>query len=78
MSSTESISQMDLSKFPYELQEAILLKLPYTDIVSYCGVNSYTNQICNDLTFWKRKAQLDNLPPQLLTEDNPSIRFRNY
>lgn len=75
MSIIPFISPTDLSKFPYELQEAILLKLDYSDIISYCCVNSYTNQICKDLTFWKRKAILANLPPNLLTKDNPAIRY---
>lgn len=59
---------MNLTQLPYELEENILEYLPYNDVINYCQTNTRSRDVCD--TFFKRRAQLENIPLYLLPKDN--------
>lgn len=71
----ETIESPDYSMLPLEIQEQILLNLPYKDVLNYCNTNTASANICKDEYFWKKKLQADGYPDWLLTGDNPSRRY---
>ena len=52
-------------KFPSEITEKFLLKLPISDIKQLCAVDAKVSQICSDDGFWrllvKRDFEIDRL-----------------
>lgn len=64
---------MSLTQLPYDLEENILEYLPYDDVVSYCKTNTRSGDVCD--TFFKRRAQLENIPLKLLPESNITDKY---
>lgn len=64
---------MSLTQLPYELEENILEYLPYDDVSNYCLTNRRAGDVCD--TFFKRRAQLENIPLYLLPENNVADKY---
>lgn len=59
----------DFSELPLEIQYEYLLLAPYQNIIQYCRTSLFSKQICDNPSFWNRKALLDfKIPLQYAPE----------
>lgn len=53
-----------MEQLPLEALTEIMLLLPYHDLIEYCRTHKYTQQLCNDNSFWRQKYLNDYGEPK--------------
>ena len=68
---------MECELLPYEVQFKYLLSLSYKETIDYCITCRNTREICNDDSFWKRKARKHfNVSLDLVRAKDARNRYR--
>ena len=68
-----------MESLPSEMQMKVMLRLPFQDVVSMCNTNTEFKGLCDNMSFWNKKALRDyGIPLTILEYDTTPIKRYEY